>query len=163
MKKALTKVFLYIIITLTVCFSITGCVKDGTPDELLIFNSSSARSLSDYHIDYLKFSYYSTNLAIIYDYDDMAVLFDLANELVLTKAQEDEHNNHYPEDFELLCDVGFVREGTGGRPGAGYWFSVATTGEICYRQARFAATAVFYTAESTEILNEVNRLIELYK
>ena len=163
MKKALTKVFLYIIITLTVCFSFTGCVKDGTPDELRIFNSSSARSLSDYHIDYLKLQYYSTNLAIIYDYDDMTVLFDLANELVLTKSQEDEHNNFYPEDFDLLCGVGFVREGTEGRPDAAYWFYVATTGEICYRQNRLAATTVFYTAESIEILNEVNRLIELYK
>ena len=169
MKSKIRKISLLLVLLLVCIFAFVGCnftscgiIKDGTPDELHIFGSDKSRSLSDYHIDYLKFNYYSTNLATIYDYDDMAVLFDLANELVLTKSQEDEHNNHYPEDFDLLCSVGFVREGTDGRPDVAYWFYVATTGEICYRRDRFAATAVFYTAESTEILNEVNRLIELY-
>lgn len=162
MKKTFIKALFYIITTLTVCLSITGCgiIKDGTPEELRIFNST--QSLEQHHFDYLKIKYDSNDSATIYDFNDMAVLFDLANELVLTKSQEDKHNNHLPEDFDLLCSVGFVRIETGGRPNYGEWFYVSTTGEICYRLDRLAATTVFYAAESTAILNEVTRLIEKY-
>ena len=162
MKKTFIKALFYIITALTVCLSITGCgiIKDGTPKELRIFNS--IESLEQHHFDYLKIKYDSNDSATIYDYNDMAVLFDLANELVLTKSQEDRHNDRLPEDFDLLCSVGFVRIETGGRPNYGEWFYVSTTGEICYRRDRLAATTVFYAAESTAILNEVTRLIEKY-
>ena len=67
------KVFLCIMIALTVCLSVTGCkiIIDGTLDEWRIFRSDNRRSLSDYHIDYLKLSRYSTAYATIYDYNDM--------------------------------------------------------------------------------------------
>ena len=153
------KILLYITIVLTVCFSVTGCVKDGTPDELRIFNSDYAHSLSDYHIDYLCFSYYSTEPdTIIYDYDDMTALFEMVKELVLTKSHE---SNDLPDDFELLCYVSFVYE-NGNGPTMSYYFALSTTGEICYLRQRLAAVSVVYVGNSTEILNEVNRLIELY-
>lgn len=164
MKKTFIKVFLYIITTLTVCFSLTGCKFESndirTPQELTIFNSTM--SLEQHHFDYLKIKYDSNDSATIYDYNDMAVLFDLVNELVLTKSQEDRHNDFLPNDFDLLCSVGFVKIGTEGRPNFAYWFYVSTTGEILYRRNRLAATTVFYTAESTAILDEVTRLIEKY-
>lgn len=154
------KIFLYILIVLTVCFSLTGCViKDGAPDEWRVFDSDYAHSLSDYHIDYLRLSYYSTEIATIYDYDDMTVLFDMVSALVLTKT--DERSNHLPGDFELLCYVSFVYE-NGNGPTISYYFALSTTGEICFLKQQFAAESVVYTGYSTEILNEVNRLIELY-
>ena len=94
----------------------------------------------------------------IYDYDDMTALFDMANELVLTKSHE---SNNLPLDFELLCTVSFVREYED-RANEAYYFNVSTTGEICYLRDRIAAVSVVYVGNSTEILNEVNRLIELY-
>lgn len=164
MKKTFIKVFLYIITTLTICLSLTGCNFESndlsTPQELTIFHST--QSLEQHHFDYLKIEYDSNDSATIYDYNDMIVLFDLANELVLTKSQEDERNHSLPKDFDLLCSVSFFRKGTEGRPDVAYWFYVATTGEICYRHNRLAATTVYYTAESTEILNEVTLLIEQY-
>ena len=159
MKKLfLNKLFLYILIVLTVCFSLTGCVKDGAPDEWRFFDSDYAHSLSDYHIDYLRLSYYSTEIVTIYDYDDMTALFDMVSDLVLTKSHE---SNHLPGDFELLCYVSFVYE-NGNGPTISYYFALSTTGEICYLRQRFAAESVVYVGNSTEILNEVNRLIELY-
>ena len=155
----LNKLFLYILIVLTVCFSLTGCVKDGAPDEWRFFDSDYAHSLSDYHIDYLHLSYYSTEIATIYDYDDMTVLFDMVSALVLTKTNE--RRNDLPDDFELLCDVCFVNE-NGNGPTMSYYFSLSTTGEICFLRQQLAAESVVYTGYSTEILNEVNRLIELY-
>ena len=154
------KIFLYILIVLTVCFSLTGCViKDGAPDELHVFDSDYAHSLSDYHIDYLRLSYNSTEIATIYDYDDMTVLFDMVSALVLTKT--DERSNDLPADFDLLCHVSFVRVYEN-RPNESYFFDLSTTGEICFLKQQFAAESVVYTGYSTEILNEVNRLIELY-
>ncbi len=152
------KVFLYVIIALTVCFSVTGCGFSDLPNERHIFNSDNRYSLSDYHIDYLELSRYSNNLATIYDYDDMTALFDMANALVLKKSHE---SNDLPADFDILCWVGFVRE-YDDRADEVYSFYLSTTGEICYLLQRIAALSVVYIGNSTDILNEVNRLIELY-
>ena len=107
MKKA----FFCITIVLIACLSIMGCkiTKDGTPDEWRIFGNDNERSLSDYHIDYLKLSRYSTTYATIYGCDDMTALFDMVNKLVLTKSHE---SNDLPADFDLLCTVSFVHEDT---------------------------------------------------
>ena len=149
-----------IILALAICLSITSCnIKiDTDPDEWRIFHNQKQYSLSDYHIDYLKLSRYGTELAMIYDYDDMIALFDMVNELVLTKSHE---SNNLPPDFELLCTVSFVREYED-RANVSYYFNVSTTGEICYLRDRIAAVSVVYVGNSTEILDEVNRLIELY-
>ena len=156
MKKA----FFCITIVLIACLSITGCkiTKDGTPDEWRIFGNDNERSLSDYHIDYLKLSRYSTTYATIYGCDDMTALFDMVNKLVLTKSHE---SNDLPADFDLLCTVSFVHEDKE-RYDLSYYFQLSTTSEICFIKSRLAAVGVGYVGSSTEILNEVNRLIELY-
>ena len=157
MKKTLLSLMLLLAISL----SITGCKFENndirSPQELTIFSSSM--SLEQFDFDYLKIERDSNDIVMIYDYDDMIELFTLADELVLTKSYE---GNDLPEDFDYLCSVTFFRQGKNGRPDVSYYFYVSTAGEICYRRQRLAASTVFYTAESTAILNEVNRLIEVY-
>ena len=155
MKKAFT----CIILALVICLSITGCnIKiDTDPDEWRIFRDDSY-SLSNYNFDYLRLSHYGTELAKIYDYDDMTALFDMTKALVLTRSHE---SNDLPADFELLCTVSFVRK-NGDGPVVSYYFNISTTGEICFIRDRIATIGVVYVGNSTEILNEVNRLIELY-
>ena len=116
-------------------------------------------SLEQFDFDYLKIERDSNDIVMIYDYDDMIELFTLADELVLTKSYE---GNDLPEDFDYLCSVTFFRQGKDGRPDVSYYFYVSTAGEICYRRERLAASDVYYMADSTAILNEVNRLMELY-
>lgn len=157
------KVFLSLMLLLAVCFSLPGCKFESNdiraPQELTIFNST--QSFEQFHFDYLEIGYNSNDSVTIHDNNDMIVLFDLADELVLTKSHEDD-NKHLPEDFDFLCRVRFHKQGIDGRPDVSYVFFVSTTGDICYIRQRLAATTVFYMAESTAILNEVNRLIELY-
>ena len=159
MKKA----FLSLILLLTISLPITGCKFESNdiraPQELTIFNSTM--SLEQFDFDYLEIEYNSNDSLMIYEYNDMIELFNLADELVLTKSHEGD-KNVLPEDFDYLCRVKFYRQGTDGRPDISYVFYVSTTGEICYIRPRLAATTVFYLAESTAILSEVNRLIELY-
>ena len=154
------KVFLSLIL-LVIIFSVTGCKFENNdirePQELTIFNSSM--SLEQFNFDYLKIKCESNDPVMIYDYDDMIELFTLADALVLTKSYE---GYDMPEDFDYLCSVTFFRQGKDGRPDVSYYFYVSTIGEICYRRQRLAASDVYYVAESTSILNEVNRLIELY-
>ena len=146
---------------IAVCFSVTGCKFESrdirAPQELTIFHSTM--SLEQFRFDYLKIECNSNDRVMIYDYDDMRELFNLADALVLTKSHE---GYNLPEDFDYLCSVTFFRQGKDGRPDASYYFYVSTTGEICYRRQRLAASDVYYKAESTAILNEVKRLIELY-
>ena len=155
------KVFLSLILSIAVCISITGCKFENNdiraPQELTIFHSSM--SLEQFNFDYLKIKCESNDPVMIYDYDDMIELFILADALVLTKSYE---GYDLPEDFDYLCSVTFFRQGKDGRPDVSYYFYVSTAGEICYRRQRLAASDVYYMAESTAILNEVNRLIELY-
>ena len=157
MKKA----FISLILLLTISLSVTGCKFESNdiraPQELTIFNSSM--SLEQFNFDYLKIKCESNDPVMIYDYDDMIELFTLADSIVLIKSYE---GYDLPEDFDYLCSVTFFRQGKDGRPDVSYYFYVSTAGEICYRRQRLAASTVFYTAESTAILNEVNRLIELY-
>ena len=157
MKKA----FISLILLLAISSSITGCKFENNdiraPQELTIFHSSM--SLEQFNFDYLKIDCDSNDTIMIYDYDDMIELFNLADELVLTKSYE---GYDMPEDFDYLCSVTFFRQGKDGRPDVSYYFYVSTIGEICYRRQRLAASDVYYVAESTAILNEVNRLIELY-
>ena len=157
MKKAI----LSIILLVAISFSITGCNFESNdiraPQELTIFNSTM--SLEQYDFDYLEIECNSNDSVMIYDYDDMIELFTLADALVLTKSYE---GYDMPEDFDYLCSVTFFRQGKDGRPDVSYYFYVSTIGEICYRRRRLAASDVYYKAESTAILNEVNRLIELY-
>ena len=157
MKKA----FISLILLLAISSSITGCKFENNdiraPQELTIFHSS--RSLEQFNFDYLKIDCDSNDTIMIYDYDDMIELFTLADALVLTKSYE---GYDMPEDFDYLCSVTFFRQGKDGRPDVSYYFYVSTIGEICYRRQRLAASDVYYMAESTSILNEVNRLIELY-
>ena len=157
MKKA----FISLILLLVISSSITGCKFESNdiraPQELTIFHSSM--SLEQFNFDYLKIDCDSNDTIMIYDYDDMIELFNLADELVLTKSYE---GYELPEDFDYLCSVTFFRQGKDGRPDVSYYFYVSTAGEICYRRQRLAASDVYYVAESTAILNEVNRLIELY-
>ena len=157
MKKA----FISLILLLAISSSITGCKFENNdiraPQELTIFHSSM--SLEQFNFDYLKIDCDSNDTIMIYDYDDMIELFNLADELVLTKSYE---GYELPEDFDYLCSVTFFRQGKDGRPDVSYYFYVSKVGEICYRRQRLAASDVFYMAESTAILNEVNRLIELY-
>ena len=157
MKKA----FISLILLLAISSSITGCKFENNdiraPQELTIFHSS--RSLEQFIFDYLKIDCDSNDTIMIYDYDDMIELFNLADELILTKSYE---GYELPEDFDYLCSVTFFRQGKDGRPDVSYYFYVSKVGEICYRRQRLAASDVFYMAESTAILNEVNRLIELY-
>ena len=157
MKKAI----LSLILLVAISFSITGCNFESNdiraPQELTIFNSTM--SLEQYDFDYLEIEYNSNDSVMIYDYDDMIELFTLADALVLTKSYE---GYDMPEDFDYLCSVTFFRQGKDGRPDVSYYFYVSTIGEICYRRQRLAASDVYYVAESTAILNEVNRLIELY-
>ena len=155
------KAFISLMLLVAVCFSITGCKFESNdiraPQELTIFNSTM--SLEQFNFDYLKIEYNSDDCVMIYDYDDMRELFNLADALVLTKSYE---GYDMPEDFDYLCSVTFFRQGKDGRPDVSYYFYVSTIGEICYRRQRLAASDVYYVAESTAILNEVNRLIELY-
>ena len=155
------KAFVSLLLLVAVCFSVTGCKFESrdirAPKELTIFHST--RSLEQFDFDYLKIEYNSNDYVMIYDYDDMRELFNLADALVLTKSHE---GFELPEDFDYLCSVTFFRQGIDGRPDASYYFYVSAAGEICYRRQRLAASDVFYKAESTAILNEVNRLIELY-
>ena len=157
MKKA----FLPLMLLLTISLSVTGCNFESNdiraPQELTIFNSTM--SLEQYDFDYLEIEYNSNDSVMIYDYDDMIELFTWADSLVLTKSYE---GYDMPEDFDYLCSVTFFRQGKDGRPDVSYYFYVSTIGEICYRRQRLAASDVYYMAESTSILNEVNRLIELY-
>ena len=157
MKKA----FLSLILLLAISLSITGCKFESNdiraPQELTIFSSSM--SLEQFNFDYLIIKCDSNDTVMIYDYDDMIELFTLADALVLTKSHE---GYELPEDFDYLCNVTFFRQGKDGRPDVSYYFYVSTAGEVCYRRQRLAASDVYYTAESTAILNEVNRLIELY-
>ncbi len=157
MKKAI----LSLILLVAISFSITGCKFESNdiraPQELTIFHSTM--SLEQFDFDYLKIKCDSNDTVMIYDYDDMIELFTLADALVLTKSYE---GYDLPEDFDYLCSVTFFRQGKDGRPDVSYYFYVSTSGEICYRRDRLASTTVFYTAESSAILNEVNRLIELY-
>ena len=157
MKKAI----LSLILLVAISFSITGCKFESNdiraPQELTIFHSTM--SLEQFNFDYLKIKYNSNDCVMIYDYDDMIELFNLADALVLTKSHE---GYNLPEDFDYLCSVTFFRQGKDGRPDVSYYFYVSKVGEICYRRQRLAASDVFYMAESTAILNEVNRLIELY-
>ena len=157
MKKA----FISLILLLAISLSITGCKFENNdiraPQELTIFHSSM--SLEQFNFDYLKIKCESNDPVMIYDYDDMIELFTLADALVLTKSYE---GYDLPEDFDYLCSVTFFRQGKDGRPDVSYYFYVSTAGEICYCRQRLAASNVYYTAESTAILNEVNRLIELY-
>ena len=157
MKKA----FISLILLLAISSSITGCKFENNdiraPQELTIFHSS--RSLEQFNFDYLKIDCDSNDTIMIYDYDDMIELFNLADELVLTKSYE---GYELPEGFDYLCSVTFFRQGKDGRPDVSYYFYVSKVGEICYRRQRLAASDVFYMAESTAILNEANRLIELY-
>ena len=156
MKKA----FISLILLLAISSSITGCKFENNdiraPQELTIFHSSM--SLEQFNFDYLKIDCDSNDTIMIYDYDDMIELFNLADELVLTKSYE---GYELPEDFDYLCSVTFFRQGKDGRPDVSYYFYVSKVGEICYRRQRLAASDVYYMAESTAILNEVNRLIEL--
>ncbi len=157
MKKA----FLSLILLLTISLPITGCKFESNDiraaQELTIFSSSM--SLEQFNFDYLEIEYNSNDSVMIYDYDDMIELFTLADALVLIKSHE---GYDMPEDFDYLCSVTFFRQGKDGRPDVSYYFYVSTAGEICYRRQRLAASDVYYMAESTAILNEVNRLIELY-
>ena len=155
MKKAI----LSLILLLAISLSITGCKFEfnDTPQELTIFLPTM--TLEQFNFDYLKIKCNSNDTVMIYDYDDMRELFNLADALVLTKSHE---GHDLPKDFDYLCTVTFFRQGINGRPDASYYFYVSTTGEICYRRQRLAASDVYYKAESTAILNEVNRLIELY-
>ena len=157
------KVFIAFILSFVICFSITGCKFESNdiraPQELTIFHST--RSLEQFEFDYLKIKYNSNDSVMIYDYNDMIELFNLANELVLTKSHESVKND-LPKDFDYFCTVTFFKQGKNGRPDVSYYFFVSTVGEICYRRTRLAATTVFYTTESSAILNEVHRLIELY-
>ena len=155
------KTILSLILLVAISFSITGCNFESNdiraPQELTIFNSTM--SLEQYDFDYLEIEYNSNDSVMIYDYDDMIELFTLADALVLTKSYE---GYDMPEDFDYLCSVTFFRQGKDGRPDVSYYFYVSIIGEICYRRQRLAASDVYYVAESTAILNEVNRLIELY-
>ena len=155
------KAFISLMLLAAVCFSISGCKFESNdiraPQELTIFHSTM--SLEQFNFDYLKIEYNSNDCVMIYDYDDMIELFNLADALVLTKSHE---GNDLPEDFDCFCSVTFFRQGIDGKPDASYYFYVSTAGEICYRRQRLAASDVYYMAESTAILNEVNRLIELY-
>ena len=157
MKKAI----LSLILLLAISLSITGCKFESNdiraPQELTIFHSTM--TLEQFNFDYLKIKCNSNDAVMIYDYDDMRELFKLADALVLTKSHE---GYDLPEDFDYLCTVTFFSQGIDGRPDASYYFYVSTAGEICYRRQRLAASDVYYVAESTAILNEVNRLIELY-
>ena len=157
------KAFISLMLLVTVCFSITGCEFESNdiraPQELTIFHSTM--SLEQFNFDYLKIEYNSNDCVMIYDYDDMIELFNLADALVLTKSHEKDESD-LPEDFDYLCSVTFFRQGKDGRPDASYRFYVSTAGEICYIRQRLAATTIFYMTESSAILNEVNRLIELY-
>lgn len=157
MKKA----FLPLMLLLTISLSVTGCKFESNdiraPQELTIF--SSTMSLEQFNFDYLIIKCDSNDTVMIYDYDDMIELFTLADALVLTKSYE---GFDMPEDFDYLCSVTFFRQGKDGRPDVSYYFYVSTIGEICYRRKMLAASDVYYVAESTAILNEVNRLIELY-
>ena len=157
MKKA----FLPLMLLLTISLSVTGCKFESNdiraPQELTIFNSSM--SLEQFNFDYLKIKCESNDPVMIYDYDDMIELFTLVDSIVLTKSYE---GYDMPEEFDYLCSVTFFRQGKDGRPDVSYYFYVSTIGEICYRRQRLAASDVYYVAESTAILNEVNRLIELY-
>ena len=156
MKKTL----LCIAVILAVCISATGCTTPlyGTPDEWYIFGKDKSNSLRDYQIDYLKLSLDSTpDDLIISDYADMTPLFNMVNDLVLTKSYEGED---LPDDFELLCTVSFVHKEE--NRSKSYFFKLSTTGEICYKKGRLALESVIYVGNSTKILNEVNRLIELY-
>lgn len=154
------KVFLSLIL-LVIIFSVTGCKFESNdiraPQELTIFNSTM--SLEQFDFDYLEIEYNSNDSVMIYDYDDMIELFTLADALVLTKSYE---GYDMPEDFDYLCSITFFRQGKDGRPDVSYYFYVSKVGEICYRRQRLAASDVYYMAESTSILSEVNRLIELY-
>ena len=157
MKKAI----LSLILLLAISLSITGCKFESNdiraPQELTIFHSTM--TLEQFNFDYLKIKCNSNDSVMIYDYDDMIELFTLADALVLTKSYE---GYDMPEEFDYLCSVTFFRQGKDGRPDVSYYFYVSTIGEICYRRQRLAASDVYYMAESTSILNEVNRLIELY-
>ena len=156
MKKAL----LCIAVILAFCISATGCNIDpnGAPDEWYIFGKDKSNTLRDYQIDYLKLSLDSTpDDLIISDYADMTPLFNMVNDLVLTKSYEGEN---LPDDFDLLCTVSFVHKEENRRKS--YFFNLSTTGEICYKKGRLASESVIYVGNSTKILNEVNRLIELY-
>lgn len=157
MKKAI----LSLMLLLAISFSVIGCTFESNdiraPQELTIFNSSM--SLEQFHFDYLKIKLDSNDTIMIYDYDDMIELFNLADALVLTKSYE---GYDLPEDFDYLCSVTFFRQGKDGRPDVSYYFYVSKAGEICYRRKRLAASDVYYMAESTAILNEVNRLTQLY-
>ena len=149
-----------IILTFIICLSFAGCnIKiDTDPDEWRILRDDSY-FLENYNFDYLRLSHYNTELATFYDYEDMTTLFDLTKALVLTRSHE---SNHLPKGFDLLCSVVFFRQGTDGRPDVAYYYDVSTTGDICFIRDRIAAIGVVYIGNSTEILNEVNRLIELY-
>ena len=157
MKKSI----LSLMLLLAISFSMVGCRFESNdiraPQELTIFHSTL--TLEQFDFDYLKIEYNSNDSVMIYDYDDMRELFDLADALVLTKSYE---GYDIPEDFDCLCSVTFFRQGKDGQPDASYYFYVSTAGKICYRRQRLAASDVYYMAESTAILNEVNRLIELY-
>ena len=157
MKKAIISLMLLFAIS----FSVTGCKFESNdiraPQELTIFNSTM--SLEQFDFDYLEIEYNSNDSVMVYDYDDMIELFTLADALVLTKSYE---GYDMPEDFDYLCSVTFFRQGKDGRPDVSYYFFVSAAGEICYRRERLAASDVYYMTESTSILNEVNRLIELY-
>lgn len=155
------KHFLSLILLLGVCFSVTGCKFESNdiraPEELTIFHSTM--SLEQHDFDYLEIEYNSNECVMIYDYNDMLELFDLSDELVLTKSYE---GYQLPVDFEYLCSVLFFKKGKDGRPDSSYCFYVSTVGEICYARYRLATSNVYYVTKSTAILNEVNRLIELY-
>ena len=155
------KTILSLMLLFAISFSVTGCKFENNdiraPQELTIFNSTM--SLEQYDFDYLEIEYNSNDSVMIYDYDDMIELFTLADALVLTKSYE---GYDMPEDFDYLCSVTFFRQGKDGRPDVSYYFYVSTAGEISHRRQRLAASDVFYMAESAAILNEVNRLIELY-
>ena len=87
----------------------------------------------------------------------MTPLFDMVNDLVLTKSYEGED---LPDDIELLCKVSFVHKEE--KRSRSYFFDLSTTGEIFHPKGGLVSESVIYVGNSTEILNEVNRLIELY-
>ena len=96
MKKAI----LSLILLLAISLSITGCKFESNdiraPQELTIF--SSTMTLEQFNFDYLKIKCNSNDTVMIYDYDDMRELFNLADALVLTKSHE---GYDLPEDSHL--------------------------------------------------------------
>ena len=151
------KFFPYIMIILSaVCSAVSGC---DLRDELPVFSDFN-RPFESYSIDYLWLEDRHGEISVkIYDHDDMEPLFDLANKVVLKKSHE---GDNLPDDFDYLCSVVFVNTNEPG-PTITYRFDLSKTGDICDVHKRLAAVGVVYVGgRSTEILDEVNRLLEVY-